>query len=281
VSPIVSTPEEVDEILRSWWQGDFVLGAQPFVYCINPFLALAPKSQEWIASYPGESIVEMTIQNGLMVLTQTCDIQRDCRDRPFMEVAPLVTLADSGEFTDVIDGARPRYATVPPLHSRRMAADLDRSLTVEKAAVATWERMPGCTTDKERRELGRHLAQQRGRAALPDEFTTFMRPLERRWKEVKRKDTLEGQTFRAIAEVRVHAFPRWDAETVELFFWLILKDEAADVNRSSVMDGWFRKLGSSERFVSLKGAFTRYDLMKVATYFDSDRLDLDRLSPSD
>ena len=283
----VTTPQDVDAELKHWWQGDCVLSAQHFFYLVNPSLPLFSESQVWAANNPGNELVEVDIPDGLMVLTQTCDIRRKCQERPFIELAPLVRLetpeagVPEDEFDEVIGGRRPRYATIPALHASRLAADLDQTITVEKAVVANWDRAPGCGTDHDRRVLSRQLAHKRNRAALPDEFVGFMRTLERRFKEIKRKANQEGEAFRAIQEVRVQASPDWYADQVELFFWFILKDEAPEADREEVKKSWLARLGTSDRYVSIEGSFTRYDLMKVSTYFDSDMLELDRLSPTE
>ena len=44
---------------------------------------------------------------------------------------------------------------------------------------------------------------------------------------------------------------------------------------------WLKRITPSGRFGSRDGDFTFYDRMKVATYFDSDLVDLSRLSPHD
>lgn len=281
MSPKISTPSEVDEVLKAWWQGDCALGPHYFAYQIDPALPVSEESRAWATAYPDLALVEVDLPEGVMVITQTCDIRRECHERHFIQVAPLIVVPDPTVFEDVLAEHRPQYATIPPLHSRRLAADLDRVFTIEKAVLASWERTQGCTSDEERRILGRQLARKLGRAALPDKLKAFMKPLLRRWKDVKRKETLEGATFRDLAEVRVQATPGWYGEDVRLDFWFILKDEAPVVDRSAVKAGWLEKLKVSGTFTKVGGDFTRYDLMKVSTYFDSDMVDLDQLSPTD
>jgi hypothetical protein len=88
------------------------------------------------------------------VLTQTCDIVRKSLDRLFIEVAPIVEVLEH-HVHDIERGRRPQYAIIPSLRKSRLVADLDRTMTVEKAVVVKWSRTPGCHTENERRRFVR------------------------------------------------------------------------------------------------------------------------------
>lgn len=279
MSPSVSTPGQVDAALQAWWQGDCALGRHFFAYQIDPDLPVAPESQSWIAENPGEFLVELDLPEGVMVITQTCDLRRTCEERPFVQVAPIVVISDASEFAGVVAERKPRYVTIPSLHAGNLAADLDRTFTLEKAVLAPWARTQGCNSDAEKRRLSHQLARKLGRAALPDDFRTLLKPLLNRWNKVEDRNDPEGRAFRDIAEVRVQATPNWYGSPTELFFWFILKDEAPSMDLSEVKKGWMAKLNPTARFAPIKGEFTRYELMKVASYLNSDQVDLDRLSP--
>ena len=78
---------KIDEPLKQWRQGDCVLGEHWFVFRASPD---APLTEDAAAA------AEDSIDNaegtvfGFAVVTQTCDIVRDCGERPFVEVCPLV-----------------------------------------------------------------------------------------------------------------------------------------------------------------------------------------------
>ena len=80
---------------------------------------------------------------GMAMLSQTCDVIRSCRARPFVEVAALVEVPEPW-VEEIRRLKRPAFALCTS-HSRdqRLVADLDRSMTVEKALVAGWTRIPG------------------------------------------------------------------------------------------------------------------------------------------
>lgn len=94
--------------------------------------------------------------------TQTCDLVRRCADRPFVEVSPLVEV-DDRVLREVERGRRPNYGFIPGVAPRRLVADLDRVMTVEKAVVAAWARVEGSRTDDDARRLSLALARKRAR----------------------------------------------------------------------------------------------------------------------
>jgi hypothetical protein len=82
-----SVYDAVDAALCDWQQGDCVLGEHGFVFRLDPKRPLSEAAIE--AAAAGGDLAE-TVVRGLVVLTQTCDIVRTCRERTFLEVAPLV-----------------------------------------------------------------------------------------------------------------------------------------------------------------------------------------------
>lgn len=75
--------KEIDKVLAEWRQGDVVLGKQPFVYIADPNRALTPESES--AKSTGHFQIINKEVDGLVVVTQSCDIVRDCKDRPFKD----------------------------------------------------------------------------------------------------------------------------------------------------------------------------------------------------
>jgi hypothetical protein len=138
------------------------------------------------------------------VLTQTCDIVRKSLDRPFIEVSPIVEVIKH-HVHDIERGRRPLYAIISSLRKSRLVADLDRTMTVEKAVVAKWSRTPGCHTDDERRRFAQALARKRVRFAFPDDFTVFAERLTSRLVEKHDKQSDEGRELHSLREIRVHA----------------------------------------------------------------------------
>lgn len=78
----------IDEVLALWQQGDAALSEKWFLHAANGEKPHTPASSALaVAGLQGVvSAVE-----GLVMVTQTCDIVRSCLKRPYVEVSPLVT----------------------------------------------------------------------------------------------------------------------------------------------------------------------------------------------
>ena len=158
--------EQVDEQLSAWRQGDCVIGEHWFLFRTNTEDPLTRDAV--VAVKEGAENAEAAVR-GFAVLTQTCDLVRHCVDRPFVEVSPLVEVADR-VLREVERGRRSNYVLIPGVARHRLVADLDRVMTIEKTVVAVWERTEGCRTHDDARRLSLALARKRARTAFPDDF---------------------------------------------------------------------------------------------------------------
>jgi len=218
---------------------------------------------------------------GLVVVTQTCDVVRTCAERPFLEVSPLLKVPETVA-QEVSRGRRPRFAHVPATAGRRLVADLDRTMTVEKSVAAKWRRTPGWSTDHEARAFVQALGRKRTRFAFPDDFVELVGGLRERILGKHDKMSEEGQALRDLREIRVQAFPSWEAKTVALMF-LFIRD--ADTTRPPIvrwdayLADWLDSVPPRGRFSDVEGAVTTLEDLRAQDYVDSDPLDLDYLSP--
>jgi hypothetical protein len=213
------------------------------------------------------------------VLTQTCDLVKPCRNRPYVEVAPLVEVSER-DLHVIERGHRPQYTFVPALVGQRLVADLDRVMTVEKAVIAGSTRSVGCGTDEERRRFAQALARKRERFAFPDDFAALVGRLRDRIVDKHGRASSEGEALRKLREIRAVAAPGWTAPRVRVVF-LFIRDEQ-DINADGVawdrcLESWLRLVPSSGRF-EVEGLVTTLDRLTAAEYVDSDRLDLDHLT---
>jgi hypothetical protein len=232
--------QRIDAALARWRQGDLALDEQWFTYVADAINSLTPESAQ-----AGEGLQTVIIDvEGLVVVTQSCDVVRSCSERPFVEVSPLVSVSASA-ISEIARGRRPAYAIVPAVKERSLVADLDRVMTVEKAVVASWMRTGGCMTDQERRDFARALVRKRARAAFPDDFVEIVTKLLKRLQSKHDKDSDEGHALRALREIRVRAAPSWNADHVEITFWFIPESEEVDFEGRGwheYLDAWC-KLG--------------------------------------
>ncbi|MEZ6024412.1 MAG: hypothetical protein R3C16_13585, partial [Hyphomonadaceae bacterium] len=168
------TPRNIDIALRSWRQGDFALTDVGFIHLADLDRPLTDSARNAAKAFAAEGAtlgIESVFSHivGLAVVSQTCDIVRSADKRPYVEVSPLVEV-NSATLNEVRKRRRPAMAPIPSLLGKRVVVDLDRTMTVEKSIVTTWQRNEGCRTDEERRAFAAALARKRARYPFPDEF---------------------------------------------------------------------------------------------------------------
>lgn len=247
----------------------------------NPQQPLTDSSQDSVNQDPNVDISEDEVR-GFAVVTQTCDLVRSCKDRPFVEVVPLVEVNEQ-DLLEIQKARRPRFVYISGVTQRYLVADLDRVMTVEKAVVAQWERKQGCFNDEEIRALKLALARKRARFAFPDDFVNFVNKLQRRIKDKHNKNSDEGSALRALREIRVKASPSWNESQVELIFWFIRDPKQLDWNGSQwsdLLEKWLKLIPESGRFNNVEGSVVTLEDLTAKDYTESDPLDLDNLSIS-
>ncbi|MEQ1568214.1 MAG: hypothetical protein ABMA64_21420 [Myxococcota bacterium] len=281
MAPLAPDSDEVKRIdasLEEWRQGDLALDERWFIHVGDGALPLSEA-----AAQAGSGVQALTSEvQGLVVVTQTCDVVRTCVDRPFVEVAPLVRVSKD-HLHQVKRGRRPAHATLPVLENQLLVADLDRVMTVEKSIVASWKRTPGYTCDVDARTFAQALARKRVRFAFPDDFTALAKKLQARLGDKHDKDTDEGRGLRALREIRVCASPSWAAESTEIFFWFIRDDADATLEGmgkgwADLLKDWLKLVSETGRFVSIDGQIVTLQEMTAEDFVGSDPLDLDHLS---
>lgn len=277
----------IDEALRTWRQGDVSLDAGlEFLHLADLTRPHSPASLQIADAMAarGETpeagpVPVMGEVRGVVMLSQTCDVIRDCRERPFVDVAPLIEVSES-EIEAIRRLKRPARAYVPATDGDGLVADLDRTMTVEKAIVAGWTRTPGWETDDELRDFALTLARKRMRFAFPDDFVAATRDLQRRLAGKYDKQTGEGAHLRALREIRVRAAPSWDGDVVHLSWWFIKDADpvGVEVDWSGHLESWLARFDCSGRFRLDTSIACRLEDMTARDYVEGDHLDLDRLS---
>lgn len=271
---------EIDVALSKWSQGDCTIGDFWFVTRFDPQSPLTTVAKDVAAAEADADLAESAVR-GFVIVTQTCDLVRSCKDRPFVEISPLVEV-DAERLVEIKRLKRPNYAYIAGVAEFNLVADLDRVMTIEKAVVATWERIPGCQSDADSRSLGEALSRKRSRFAFPDDFNKLAQKLQKRMQDKHEKTSPEGSALRALLEIRARAAPSWgDEKKVELFFWFIRTEEddlSQDMEWHKRLPEWLNLLPISGRFTTVDGSVVKLEDMTAKDYVQSDRLDLDRLS---
>lgn len=279
------TPEqitEIDKCLASWCQGDVALGGSvPFVHLADLGVPTTDNAEQLAAEQGphGLGVVSAEVF-GLVVVTQTCDIVRTCRDRPFVEVCPLVELSDD-HVALVQQGRMLRFAALPALENPKLAADLDRVMTIEKGLLAsiTCHRKRGVGSESEAQILTEILGRKRTRAALPDAFVSAVASMRDRILDKHKRASREGDFLRAVREIRVRGVPDWTASVIEVEF-LFVFDRGRNIPDDA--DHWIKRLvdlvPASSWIADAEGRAVGLDQLSAASYIESYRLDLDHLS---
>lgn len=280
--------ERIDAALRQWRQGDATLDAGTFlVHLADKRTPLTEVARDAVQKglVPGnEDVFEvLSPVKGLVVVSQSCDIVRQCSRSECVEVSPLIFVEDDRTFEDIGKRRRTRYGYLPGLADRKLVADLERTMTVEKAVVASWSRIAGCTTDRERATFAEALARKRRRFAFPDEFNAGLKRFRDRIKRAEGKATSEGRVVDALEEIRVQGNPDWDAARVTVFFWFLAeREKIADFNAArGIIQNWMITINWSGGFTLADPAFAVLEPrdMTVEQYQASHALDYDDISP--
>ena len=94
--------QAIDQALQAWSQGDVSLDAGlEFLHLADLSRPHSPASMQAAEAVveEGEAITAAATPvldeaRGMVMLSQTCDVIRNCRARPFVEVAPLVEVPE-------------------------------------------------------------------------------------------------------------------------------------------------------------------------------------------
>jgi hypothetical protein len=284
--PRAEQTARIDLALSEWRQGDATLNSDLFmVHLADKCAPLTTQAWERASEVPVDyNLFEvLTRVPGLAVVTQSCDIVKPCTQYEYVEVSPLIKIENENHFQEIRKCQRPSFAYLPGLAEYRMVIDLERTMTVEKAVVVGWNRIPGCTTDNERATLADALARKRQRFAFPHGFNTGLRKFRDRIKSKEGRATAEGQLIEGLYQIRIQAIPNWDAERVTVFFWFLLDaGTAVDFGASSkIIENWLKLTTLTNQFALADPAFllvTPQD-MTVQDFLNSQPLDYDDVSP--
>ena len=279
---------EIDTELANWRQGDVVLNTD------IEFLHLAKISQphsnasilaakrlplDQVATDPTVRPISDREIEGIVVLTQTCDLIRHCRERPFLQVAVLVKMSKQD-----VEAIRRRkllgFAHIRKIADRCLVADLDRIMTIEKAVLAGLQPIHGCPTEQDAKQFRDALCTKSSRFPFPDEFVRAIARLKQRLVTKHQKSTDEGAYLRALREIRVQGIPSWSASTVKIKIWFIKKEDPTGVKSTwdQHTKAWVEQFDNGGRFFMNPAIICTLQEITAQDFVDSDRLELDHLS---
>lgn len=270
--------EKTNKALAAWRQGDVAFPSLDFAHWADLSRPITDASSGYSDEGDTPAIV-FSEAIGVVVLSQTCDVVRESKNRPYIEVAPLISV-DNDLLERVKAAKQPQFAYVPSMASKNLVADLDRTMTVEKTLVANWDRIPGWQTDEEIRNFAQALARKRARFAFPNDFASQSSKMQNHLKSKHGKNHEEGACLEGLREIRVRAAPSWDGDKISLTFWFITDEIGANyfVELPKLIEKWTGLFEVGGRFSVEAGIAIDLADMTAKDYTESDRLDFDYLS---
>jgi hypothetical protein len=202
------SPGDASATYAQWRQGDYIPTGGVFWFVKSVEGDDGPNVKT-----SGEAV------DGMVLLTQTCDLVRPPEERPFVLIAPLVYKPES-EAKGTRHGHRPQFAWVPAAGDSAFA-DLDRVVAYDKvfASKLDWQR--GFRTTEEADIFAQTVGRKFSRFAFTDEFHESVEPFLDRVREKHGSLTKpEGEFFAKVRQIRVEA--DWSAEEIEATLIFIL-----------------------------------------------------------
>jgi hypothetical protein len=276
LTDISEEASKINAALQEWRQGDFALEEKWFVHSVDPSLPLTLESSQ----VEGEIQSITSEVEGLVIVTQSCDVVRSCIKRPFIEVSPLVKVT-TDNLLEIKKMKWPAYAFIPAAEKLNLVAHIDRTMTVEKSVVSGWKRTQGCQTDAEVRNFAQALARKCARFAFPDDFHELVDKLIKCIGEKPSKQSKEGLALKSLREIRVNASPSWKDTPVEILFYFIHDENETNFNGLpwyDLREIWLGLIKPQGRYKSVDGIVTTLEDITAQEYTQSEQLDLDHIS---
>lgn len=207
--------DQLAERLAKWRQGDYALDVGGFLF------ADVSETEGRFDAHEADEDVQ-----GLVVVSQTCDVIRLTPDKRFVAVSPLVKL-DAKFWKEIGVGRFPSLTLLEHPPGDGIFVDLARIMSVSKPLLASWSRREGFTTPERAVRFAASIERKMGRFAFPDAFDAATKGLQNRVRSRHSKpDSDIGKAYRSIDQLRFLATPHWEAEAVEVTMIAVLHSAA-------------------------------------------------------
>ncbi|MDV6333075.1 hypothetical protein [Asticcacaulis sp. 201] len=263
------TDKEVEDLML-WRQGDYALAPKEFVSVLGA-------DSEGNLEFGADPNIQ-----GVVVVSQTCDVVRCTPGKDHVIVAPFVELPET-MIPAAQSGATPAYYALPNAPAAQIVVDLSRMMSVHKKALVGWQRSAGFNDDSQAARFAGALERKYGRFAFPDRFADeVIAPLRDKFKKPHRKQNDNGRIVRSIHQVRVQAAPAWEAPEDKIGFRFVLEDkpEASYLEVSKFIGDVLKTVTLPTGFSFEEPKFTLRDLdgYSAREWTNSQRIDWDYIS---
>ncbi|MDE0135721.1 MAG: hypothetical protein OXM54_12865 [Acidimicrobiaceae bacterium] len=276
----VELVNRVNAVTLDWRQGDVPqLTVPSLAWFATSTMPLTPTS----ARMPGNDFGAVVAKaKHVVIVTQTCDIVRDCREYAHITLAGVVTLTGN-MVQEASRGRRPRYVALPDLGSDCFA-DTSLLVSAEKSILLGTDRISAVESDASRRRFAEGIGRAFERSALPDDLVVALNGLTQRIKQKYGKHSKEGRALRLLEDIRIRGFPSWTADEIDVrvLFCPPTQHEADDCMAPEEWDDmikeWIARATPHGVIRSIQGDWLPFDMMTARDYLDTDCLDLEYLS---
>jgi hypothetical protein len=180
-------------------------------------------------------VAARTTSDHVVMLTQTCDLQRTTRDSLFFQISPVQVVAESQAHA-IGRGRSPGWVGLP-WHAEGAVADLSQITTVDRSVLLGPPISSRPRTPQEEFHFAESVSRHFSRAALPDSIAIALRPLLTRMRDRNDKASEEGMCIREVASIRVEANPGFDdAEPDVNVIFVLDEDDLASLPRDVELD---------------------------------------------
>lgn len=277
-SPSAELVAEVDAKLRDWRQGDYVTD-NVLIHVGDSSRPLTPIARD-AGGAAGEVVLTREVA-GLVVITQSCDLVRTCKDQPYVQVAQLVNLSE-GDAAAARGRRRPRYAHIPGAGPTSFA-DLDATMDIEKSVLSEWDHHAGCETEEQRRDFSEAVRRKFGRFAFPDDVAKVLDPLRLELDKHDGKQTALGAAVAELREIRLLGSPDWSAPQFDLYVYFLLPASDTPLTRSleewrALVREWLEACHADGQVRTIDGEAHHLDKVTAQEYVESDEWDTDTFS---
>ena len=220
--------------------------------------------------------------NRLVLVSQTCDVVRDCRENPFIALAAVAYLEEPLA-TEARRGHRPRLVPLPGIGLSAFA-DMDLVVSAEKSALLEAQQTRGLRDPEDQRRFARAVGRVYQRPALRDDLNESLRGLVQRVKAKHDRDSDEGRLLDSLVDIRVAERP---TETGNKIHVTVMFCPASRAQAEATAPGqtwdeylsrWVGRANKVGIVASIDGYVVPLDEMSARDYLATDPLDLDYLT---
>lgn len=180
---------------------------------------------EWIPSVDEGEPVRLPSPQGVVILSQTCDVVRDPSSKPQILVAPVLESPTQQQLSEARRGRAPLLLHLPPVSDAvEKVADLQHATSVPKRSLLgnlLLSRHTTADSAPDAAHLGSRIGRAYARFAFPDQIHGVTDALARKARETSGSSKPFGRVIDYVEDLRVKA-NHWDAPARVLTFFVIV-----------------------------------------------------------